>query len=614
MNPSQYGFVYKRAMNIRGSMTRIAPAALAAAALAVLDGQAQGQPSPDDVNQAPAPAAGCDWRDAARRHGLSERDLQALARDKVLVGSETFRQVFTPYIASSLPPFITSDSLLNAFHVLLEESVYRLELANAQQLPDVLKVLWSGLPEAGSGVRGRKDLMAAARTRARIVLGTALRLLGDEAVKPDDTAAAIIDAEAKKVTEAQALEKPPWLGPPANDLLEIDYSRYAPRGFYARSETLQRYFRAVSWLQSIPFRISRDDELLAILLLADALAARPQRPPSPSPEDVRGFFRRFTEWIGAGDDWDLWTAREIAGEKLQLDLDGGALGAIRGTLIERAGRPGMAALVNDQVRWPPAARHSAAEPQFRILSAYRTPDAVLFHRTTDIREFPGRQLALPSGLDLCAALGSGFARGRIAGAERDKLLKTIDEIKPFLIGSTFYQEYLNCLAALLDKPEPDVPAFMSGEPWVIKSCQTVLGGWAQLRHTWALHAKEARTIYAAGSPMPCGFVEPEPEFFSRMAQLIENTETQHKRAGALTVDRHRLAEDLRALASLIRKKGVIRMASEPVKSLSDAEQRLLERHRDLMQRALEQEPAEASPAFIADELTHLADEIGRAHV
>jgi len=54
----------------------------------------------------------------------------------VLIGTETFKQIFTPYLSEGHSYFITSDSLLNAYHVLFEESILGLEERNARLLPD----------------------------------------------------------------------------------------------------------------------------------------------------------------------------------------------------------------------------------------------------------------------------------------------------------------------------------------------------------------------------------------------------------------------------------------------------------------------------------------------
>ena len=180
------------------------------------------------------------------------------------------------------------------------------------------------------------------------------------------------------------------------------------------------------------------------------------------------------------------------------------------------------------------------------MSARGTPDGEMFQRTTDLRHF---QRDFPNGLEVCAAPGSSFARSRLAAEERGKLLAEIDRNKSFVERRNLYCEYLRCLESLSATPEPEAPPFMSTEPWQIKSCQTVLGGWAQLRHTWALQAKQNMS-YGCGSEVPPGFVEPVPEFYARLATLVETTEAVLKEAGAFTNDPRELAADIRAGAVL----------------------------------------------------------------
>ena len=177
------------------------------------------------------------------------------------------------------------------------------------------------------------------------------------------------------------------------------------------------------------------------------------------------------------------------------------------------------------------------ESSFRILAAYRTPSAILFQRTTDIRHFTR---SYPTCLEVAAALGSSFARENIADSQKVDLLKTIDSYKThFSKGQSLYLLYLDSLQALVDKPEHDAPDFMKNEAWQRKSCNTVLAGWAQLRHTWALQAKQSEEFLGmAGTP--AGFVEPEPEFFSRMAFLAGCTRELFKRAGGFEPDYPRL--------------------------------------------------------------------------
>jgi hypothetical protein len=497
----------------------------------------------------PDPKAGYSWQDAARKAGLDAGDIEQVAKQKVLVSHEAFKQVFSPYTGSTLPLFITSDSVLNAYHVLLEESVLRLEQANARRLPEVLRTVWQGLPKAEKEFKSKPELVAAASTRARVVIGTAIRLLGGDEIKPEPKVAAWIDEEVKRVTAASGQHKAAWLGAPDPGFMALDYTRYKPRGFYTKSETLSRHFRAVSWLQSIPFRVSKDEELLAILILGKSIDLH-ERSDLDRRRQIEVLFDTVERIFGAGDDWDMLRAHGLADRSLAFaqDPDGrdtdsvqGARDAIKRIFNVRPSEE-SAPRINDQLALPPEDPTKTWEPTFRILAASRTPDAVLFGRTTDIRRFPQR---MPTGLEVAAVLGSEFARSRLAADAKGKaVLAEIDRAKPLFAGRSLYVQYLHCVRALLDKPEPDAPRFMASEAWQIKGCQTVLGGWAQLRHTWALQAKQNVEYLGMTTPPP-GFVEPEPEFYNRLARLAEETHDLLKQADALAIDPRDVAADIR---------------------------------------------------------------------
>jgi hypothetical protein len=331
----------------------------------------------------------------------------------------------------------------------------------------------------------------------------------------------IINGEIKKITEAKIVEKPEWLGKPERDFMALDYSRYKPRGFYTKSEKLKRYFRAVSWLQSIPFRVSNDEEFLAILMLGNTIKFKML---GNNRNKYERFFNAFSSFIGAKDDWDLLKAAKES----EITMDCNFLAKKREKLIKEARSCGGILKINDQIRFAPEESNQVAELNFRILSAYQTPDGMLFQQTTDRRFF---KRSFPEGLEICAALGSKFAESKIESSEKEKLIKVIDENKKILKGSSLYLLYLNSLKALLEEPDPVAPGFMKNDAWKAKSCNTALAGWSQLRHIWALQAKQNEDYFCSFSP-PLGFVEPNTEFWGRMADLAAETWKKFELAGA----------------------------------------------------------------------------------
>jgi hypothetical protein len=455
----------------------------------------------------------------AENDGLSEAARAQLQRDKVLIGEREFRQSFEPYINNMLPVFITSDALLNAFHVIFEESFARMEAANVARLEALLERLVKALPQAVAELKGAEQWKAKASQRAEIMAKTALSLLGRPAAGSDKTVEGVITAQVKEIEAATGTQKPEWLGPPDNGFQALDFTRYAPRGFYDRSPRMQRYFRAVSWLQSVPFRVKKDEEFLAALLLGRALG-------HALGEEVRWrgiervFLDTWAELLPGRDDLDLRELMAAAWSWHSFDLsDDGAWAARREGVLELQFQK-SGPLINDQVRLPPLITDRAGEPQYRILPAAALPDAVMFQKTSHLPKI--REQRYPHTLEVAAALGSSLAGEQL---RKELPAKVWNEVEPGIRwmaqrerSTSLYDEYLGCLRELVDVSDPSAPAFMRGEAWRRKSCQTVLASWAQMRHTLLLQAK-LNVVFGAGTNAPPGFVEPEPEFFRRLGEL-----------------------------------------------------------------------------------------------
>lgn len=486
------------------------------------------------------------WQDRAKAADLEDADIKRLERDKVLVTNQTFKQSFQAYIGSELPVFITSDAVLNGFHVLFEESILRLETANARQVRPVLLKIWEGLKEAGKDIKGKPELLKAAQFRAKAVIAVALKLYGEKVELPKDIDEAA-EEQVKLILAGSGTGKPKWLGEPDAGFMAIDYARFTPRGFYTRNEALQKHFRALSWLQAISFRVEKDEELIAVLLLGETVTYARWHPDYYAGQRFAAVWRCYKAILGGGDDLDLVDLQTDT-QTVRYDLEGDDLEEQRKELLQRAcGRD--EASINDQLRFLPDDPRAAAEPQYRIVSAYRLPDAVLFGRTTDPRRFTRPQ---PTGLEVAALLGSKFAANELKGENGTKLRETIEAAKPLIQTSSIYSGYLNCLSALVDEPESDAPKFLGGEAWHAKQCNALLAGWAQMRHTFALQSKMNR-LYMGMRRNPPGFVEPEPEFFSRLSTLLEAAETWLEKAGALQPDASEVVQSLRDYAALVKR-------------------------------------------------------------
>ncbi len=460
-------------------------------------------------------------------------ELQGRDGEKVVVTEEEFLQFFIAYSNQKHPIFITTDSILNAFHVVLEDSIIRLETTLAAKLPNLLSEMRENLSRIEPN--GPAQIVGPATRRAKIMLAVGHRLIDPTAKLDESGIATIVDAEVLRVVTAQEKLMPGWLGEPTATFLELDYSHYRPIGFYTGSEKLERYFRAVRWLQSIPFHVQRDHELLSLLLIVRASRET----------GWAEFTKTYHEFLGEPDDWDIVLTSEMFANS---SLDAAEIGSVRDTLLERLKREPRPGMINDLVRLPSSAELNLSGLNCRVFSAYRLPESVLFGKTRSDEQFWP-----PTGLEICVALGSDFARRSFQDPNRDELLTVIDESRGlFADGKSIYADYLRCLSALLDEPDPKSPQFMTSEIWRSKSCQTVLSSWAQARHTYVLHAKKSITPANGGGPTARGFVEPTPEFYRRFGRLISRIQESLRQAGAMKLSFGQLELQLRELIRMIK--------------------------------------------------------------
>lgn len=401
--------------------------------------------------------------------GDSASLLETLDKQKFVITSQSYPQVFRAYLfPSGSPFFITSDSVLNAYHVLFEETLTRMEGALAFELQGTLDETLRQLDAAAGEVGGESKLRVAALTRAKIVLGVARRSLNDSFRFGDEQLDGILARECALVRAAEARSLPEWMGAPEGTLLSFDYTRHKPRGLYTESEYLRRYFRAVSWLQAVPFRMENDTEFLAVLLLGEAMTRAGREKPESKSAD---FFASYRTFLGRPDDWSVVTTQTAFPGGMKPGLDTQKLGDLRRHFEAKAGLPSQRPRINDQIRLPPAGGMNQ-EINFRVLPAFHTPAAELFHLTTE-RGTSGS--AHPSGLEIAAALGSPFARNRLASEGPAARLRIIDENRSLFSGDHLAGDYYNALSKLFEAPHPNAPGFMKSEAWQIKTCNTVGG-------------------------------------------------------------------------------------------------------------------------------------------
>lgn len=484
-----------------------------------------------------------DWQATAQKWALAPSIIAGLQRDGLAFGDST-KQIFEPYLGG--PVFITSDSALHAFHVLFEDSFRELEVRRASDFrPRFERLLALARDIAREGKRPRHWIQPMPDDRAQPaidhlvrVLGPALVLSGaplqdfDSRLRPD------IASTLELIRGAERSMLPTWLGP-ADDvtLVAIDFTRCRPVGFYADSAKLSDYFRAVRWLQMVPFRATRSHEMDAIFLLG--MAAYRLREHSRD--------QRLDELIGPPDDpsMHVFTRSVFDNNDAPPDwADPGTRAELTEFLIRRDYYR-----INSDLRRARTLNQTFESLTFRIIAPAALEDSILFQALMDRR--------LPvSGLSVASALGSPLARRatpEAALALVDACTEELDAAvqEPAYAEPRLYARYLHTLRALFLPVAPAAPEFMRRPIWEVKSCQTALAGWAQMRHTFSLQGKLS-VSYGGMVLTPPGFVEGNPEFFARLARLIDHGKESLLDAGVFSPSAVVEAEELRQAANTLR--------------------------------------------------------------
>ncbi len=499
--------------------------------------------------------ANYDWQKDAHASGLTDEQMVTLHKQGFVVTGNTCRQAFFPYLDGE-QLFVTSDAIANTYSVLLEDSVRLLEATNARRLNAFLIEAWKETPSFEKRFTGDPSLLQAAYNRVRMMMGVALELSSGQKVDASPDIQKAIDDEAQRVIAATGMGKPEWLGPPDAGFEAIDYTRFKPRGVYNGRPALERYFRATAWMQAIPFRFSKDEEFAAWLMLYEGLDDFENKPLYNAEQEIyspgmRGIANSMKSalvmLVGEPDDADLfsdshfglpedgWNTQFLAELRKEWEKNGPG---------EEEGINDRIA-INDQIAV--ASKDGKPERTFRILSAYRLPDAAMFTDTEQIHTG-----AFPSGREVAAALGSPTARA-FYSSDDAKLLAQIDKDKNAFAEGTLYDDYLNAMATLFEPVDASAPDLFHSSAWQEKSLQTFLGGWAQDRHAWLLQAKQNVIMLGEAEVVPSGFVEPVPDFFNRMAQLSLKSLQIFQDAGAYDNGIEEVVQNYRDIAAVLRR-------------------------------------------------------------
>ncbi len=415
-----------------------------------------------------------------------------LAKNGFVVVPRFYHRIFGPYLEPPLPPYVTADSVHRTFHTVFEEELQRCE----EKARDHMGTLVGSMLVA---------MRAAPDTELRQLgldyFHVAYCLLQGKGKGTGKT----VEQELALIRSASGIANSPLFG------YKMDYTQFAPGGFYTKTPTLKNYFRAMTWFGKAAFRLKSERETRAAMLIA----------------------AKFAKCADARDAWDrlntLYSGLLFECDDLTIQEYAGLLEAASSQFeaFQKAAWGLRDPEYSDMVLWPGAdlIRESKG---MRFMGKRYLPDGGVFAAVTDPK-VPGR--FIPTVLDVLAANGAARARTHLesAGAQ-DTHLAALNSAGEALTAAKAqyanspYMQTLEVMAALTAPPIDKAAAFAKTPAYADKSLMTAAAIWASTRHAWILHGKQNARFACMSLPIRIpGYIEPKPAFFDRMTQLNATT-------------------------------------------------------------------------------------------
>jgi len=462
------------------------------------------------------------------------------------------------------------------------ERAWQLRHQVTQKYPDVMKALSSGAPKP----KGRGGLMVPGTGGPRGPQGPPLNnreqiLAALEGYLQKHPGGKVIETEvpapvaADVAAELKPIHAHAGFGGSALFKYDEDYSQYVPRGHYTRSEELKRYFRAMMWFGRMTFVIKggngalvSEEEARVQTLSAALLASMMDSVKLEDGRTVGDAWDRIysvtSYYVGLADDLTPYeyrgAMRKVFGPRFAAaELGAGSkwfkfraeLAMMRPPEIY-SGTGNLAGPPSDLATEADLAKALEKTKGMRLMGQRYIPDSYmmgqLVYPTVGTYSGKGNPFTLvatdggpvrgfPRGLDVMAVLGSARAREILRELGDDQyarfeetLAKVQDKFSDLSDAEwnrNMYWSWLNALRALLKGYGDGYPSFMRSAAWQDKQLNAALGSWSQLRHDTILYAKQSYTMVTTGMPMRPrmveGYVEPVPEFYSRVLALTRMT-------------------------------------------------------------------------------------------
>jgi hypothetical protein len=466
--------------------------------------------------------------EAYREHGFVIREDGRIGR------FETFFNALADIFQNHVPVYISVDVLLDALHLSYDAILIEIEeevLFGA--LDDMLEKLDGGVEElrqyaGGFAIDANLDDVAFWICTARSLLR------GEQVPCQRDVGATVAEFLAHIASErVQVID---LFRSPCGARAE-DFSQFRPRGHYTRSESFERYFRTMMWVQRIGMDFSQADSHAAVAyLLAQGLHDTGAIEEWRRINDVVELFVGMSDSLTPPGMVDLVREAEI-GSVADFYTQDSFMAFVDVALERGAGRQRIMSQLLEAAIPDGAGGFLPPPPAFHVMGQRFIVDSYVFTNVIKPHvENPPR--FFPSPLDAWFVLGNRatlpLLRAELEEYSYQSNLASLDWIVS-RYPEDFWQEnlynvWLSALRTLnVETTQSPYPSVMQTRAWSRRILNTQLASWAHLRHDTILYAKQSVSDFACD--FPDAWVDPYPEFYKTLALFAERASAKFGELG-----------------------------------------------------------------------------------
>lgn len=474
---------------------------------------------------------------------LDQEEYSAFSQNGFVVserlGAQSFAEMFYRIFTNDLPVFVSTDSILHAWHRSYDKALQELEevyLAPSlkvllDQMAAEIPLQWDQYDNdiSGPSIIDSDYFLAVARS---LLNGNLVETHLNQTDRVKDTLTAI---ESQQVQEFDLFGRS----------RKVDFSQFKVRGHYENSEQLKQYFKAMMWCGRIDFRIAGDSKESSTRELGGAIVLLDLLKQSDQFENWQDFDRLLQTFVGVVDSMtfeqlntlltqaDVNSLADISSLSILEDLQNAVL----------KGSFGNQEIVSHIYKSPNELDKSVLPKSFTLLGQRFSTDSWAMSKVVyDQIEWNDEKVKrhLPSALDIAfSVFGNNQVVSNLVSRIQDKnghalrdglnyqhnlaaIRNVIDRQEEGAWKESIYANWLATLRTLSQPTtDPKYPESMRTRAWAMKTVNSQLASWTQLRHDTILYNKQSYGRLLCS--YPAGFVEPHTKFWESFETLVAQT-------------------------------------------------------------------------------------------